>query len=177
MAKKHVIHSSEMKIDDWVVDREDIMWGDSHCICDDCKSKDCKHCSDFYNRCSELNSEYLDDCIRNLDIPLGNSVIAFAELGLWNGKKSGYKILKNNVNAIFSISEDYNEYYVDAWNVRAKCVHHDGTNSILYRKLKDNVSVEQIEEILYNNGYKLSPQQMSKYTESLRPYVADFYGW
>ena len=175
MSNIRTIHNSEINIRDWVKDREEIMVDEP--FCSTCKKKDCKGCSTFYYHCVELNNQYLYDERSNLYIPLSTNVIALAALGLWNGRKSGYKILGKNVNCIFDISEDENHYYADGRNIRAKCVHHDGTNYILYRKLKDGVTVEQIESLLLKNDYCLTPQQISKYTESLRPYVAKIYGW
>ena len=175
MSNIRTIHNSEINIKDWVKDREEIMVDEP--FCSTCKKKDCKDCDTFYYHCVELNNQYLYDERDNLYIPLSNNVIALADLGLWNGRKSGYKILGKNVNCIFDISEDENHYYADGRNIRAKCVHHDGTNYILYRKLKDGVTVEQIESLLLKNDYCLTPQQISKYTESLRPYVAKIYGW
>lgn len=175
MSNIRTIHNSEINIKDWVKDREEIMIDDP--FCSSCEKKNCKGCDTFYYHCVELNNQYLYDERDNLYIPLSNNVIALADLGLWNGRKSGYKILGKNVNCIFDISEDENHYYADGRNIRAKCVHHDGTNYILFRKLKDGVGINQIENLLFNNDYSLTPQQISKYTESLRPYVAKVYGW
>lgn len=175
MSNTRTIHNSEINIKDWVRDRKEIMVDDP--FCGTCGKKDCSNCDSFYYRCTELNAQYLYDEIENLNISLGNNVLALADLGLWNGRKNGYKILPANVNSIFNVSNDSNHYYADGRNIRAKCSHHDGTNYILFRKLKDGVSVEQIESLLLKNDYSLTSQQISKYTESLRPYVAKVYGW
>ena len=39
----------------------------------------------------ELNNVYLDDERMNLDIPVSEEIIVLGDLGLWNGRKSGYK--------------------------------------------------------------------------------------
>lgn len=39
----------------------------------------------------ELNNEYLDDERMNLDIPVSEEIIVLGDLGLWDGRKSGYK--------------------------------------------------------------------------------------
>ena len=174
---KHIIWSSHINISDWLGDKESIL-EDRLDGCSDCsKNKKCESCDRFYTEVSDINDSYLDDEKLNLNIRLDNNVIAFAKLGLWDGTKSAYKILGNNVNCIFDISEEGNTYYVDAYNVRATCVHHDGRNQILYRMLKPNVDIRAFEAIMYKNGYNLSSQQISRYTTSLRPYVAQVYGW
>lgn len=171
----HIIYNSEINLKDWVQDREEIMAESP--FCSTCDKKDCENCDSFYYRCEDLNNAYYYDDLDNLNRPLSNNIIALADLGLWNGRKTGFKILGKNLNCIFNISEDRNKYYADGRNVRAECVHHDGTNYILYRKLKDGVTVEQIETLCFKNDYTLTPQQISRYTESLRPYLAEIYGW
>ncbi len=172
---KHIIYSSDINISDWLSDKDEIMYGNE--ICKDCKVRNCKSCYGFYEECERLNEGYLEDDKDNLNVSLDNYVIALADLGLWNGRKPGYKMLSKNLSSIFDISGDRVKYYDDGRNIRGECVHHDGTNYILYRKLKSNVSVEQIERILYKNNYSLNSNQISRYTESLRPYVAEVYGW
>ncbi len=171
----HIIYNSEINLKDWVKDREEIMAEEP--FCSTCEKKDCEHCDSFYYRCQDINNGYYYDDLDNLNRTLSNNIIALADLGLWSGRKKGYKILGNNLNCIFQISEQTNCYYADGRNVRAKCGHHDGTNNILFRKLKDGVTIPQIENLLFKNDYTLTPQQISKYTESLRPYVAKIYGW
>lgn len=176
MSKKiHIIHDSEINIKDWIGDREDIMAESP--FCPTCEKKDCESCSSFYYRCQDINNSYYYDAVNELHKTLNNNIIALADLGLWSGRKNGIKILGTNLKCIFEVGEDRNKYYADAWNIRADCVHHDGTNHILFRKLKEGISAWQIEELAYKNNYTLTPQQISKYTESLRPYVAAIYGW
>ena len=175
MTKRRIIWSSDIKIKDWVSDRVEIMDGIGDCSA--CKKKNCENCEEFYTEVQRLNSSYLENEHENLNIQLPNRVIALADLGLWNGRKNGYKVLSNNLNSIFSIAEDYNEYYGDAYNIRATCHHHDGTNYILYRMLKPNIDVSWFENFMYTHNYKLTSQQISQYTNSLLPYVKKVYGW
>lgn len=177
MAIKRIIHTDEVNLKDWVDDRDEIMEGRS--CCRDCSGskKKCLDCYDFDMTCQDINSTYLEDEKINLNKELDNYVVAFAELGLWDGKKSGFKVLSTNLNSIFNVRQDFNTYYADAYNIRASCSHHDGTNFILYRKLKKGINVSDFEVYMYKNNYKLSSQQLSKYTESLLPYVKTVYGW
>ena len=50
-------------------------------------------------------------------------------------------------------------------------------NYITYRMLKPGIDVDRFEDIMIKNDYKLSPQQISHYTVSIRPFVAKIYGW
>lgn len=43
----------------------------------------------------ERNSEYLDDERMNLDIQLDKPILVIVDLGLWNGRYSGYKEIKS----------------------------------------------------------------------------------
>lgn len=177
--KKHIIWSSDIDLKNWVNKTKESMESEYPEICnaEECKGKDCYSCTAFYSHCVELNSIYLEDEYGNLNVSLDNNIVALADLGLWDGRKSGYRILGNNLNDIFRISEDYNTYYADGRNVYAECHHHDGTNHILYRKLKKGTNIDWFENLILKNDYKLSPQQISTYTESLLPYVKKIYGW
>lgn len=169
-----IIYSDEIRIKDWVEDKDEIIEGQSECKC--CK-RNCASCNLFYDLCNEINSHYLGDEVMNLNQPLGNVVVAFACLGLWDGVKPGFRVLNNNLNSIFQVSADINTYYCDRYNVKARCVHHDGTNHITFRKLKDGINKEWFENYMYENNFELDSQKMSRYTDSLLPYVKSIYGW
>lgn len=86
----------------------------------------------------------------NLDKQIEGVVIAFADLGLWDGRRQGYKILGHNINGILNVSEDDNEWYGDGFNIRGSLSHHDGTHYVLYRVAKDIDEAERIGEMIYN---------------------------
>lgn len=75
-------------------------------------------------------------------------IIAVADLGLWNGRVHAVREL-NNVQDCFSCVEDYAEFYIDSrGDFRCRTAHHDGTNYILFRLWKDNISDEQRENFM-----------------------------
>lgn len=123
--------------------------------------------------------EYLKDEIVNLDVCCGD-IIAIADLGFWNGRMSGYQIIKKErVNGIFDVitNEIQNyKFYCDNKNVRATLHHHDGTHYILFREIKDGADIEKITKLLYNNE-EVSPKLIRNLTMSLRPYVKKIYGF
>jgi len=136
---------------------------------------------EIYEEMLFLNGEYLEDERCNLSIQTENRIITIADLGLWNGRKIGYKLTdKRNVNECLSIYDDcdYAEIYCDRYDVRSKQIHHDGTNYYLYREIKPNITDWQLQNFctkLYNGT--VTSQDISKYTRSLMPYLKKAYGW
>lgn len=130
----------------------------------------------LYERCSTMNDYYLDDEKMNLNKNLENSIICIADLGLWNGRKSGYIILGNNLNNIFDIPNfDNIHWYADKYNIKCTEHHHDGTNYYLFRELK-NPKYKQIVCKKIIDGTLMS-KDITRYTKSLKPYVSEIYGW
>src|SRR3712207_78821 len=111
----------------------------------------------------------------NLDKLIDGVVMAFADLGFWNGRRQGHTILGYNINGIFSVSEDENEWYSDGFNIRGSLSHHDGTHYVLYRVAKDIDEAKRIGELIYNR--EIDEGGFRKKTRSLYPYVAEIYGW
>ena len=120
--------------------------------------------------CTNVNGSYI------IALLTDGRILAIADLGLWNGRKQGYKILYEFANSIFSISEDYNEYYSDGYNIRANCTHHDGTNHILYRVIREDRNIQNLLDAIYN-GEEITRKKLNYYTKSLHPYVRRVYGW
>ena len=116
--------------------------------------------------------------ISNLDMFLEGNILLIADLGLWNGRKSGYRIIDNNVgNILSSLSEGEIEYFADTQTKQVKAVqhHHDGTNYITFREIKPGVNIDNLTEKIYNGTY--TQKDISRYTRSLYPHVAKVYGW
>jgi len=132
--------------------------------------------SDVWNFIDESLSNQLDDERWNLNVTTDGRILAIADLGLWHGRRQGYMILNSNVNNIFTISEDYNEYYSDGHNIKASCTHHDGTNYIEYRVIRENRNIKNLLDAIYN-GEQITRKKLNYYTKSLHPYVAKVYGW
>ena len=121
-----------------------------------------------------------DDETANLDVPLPYNmcIVAFATLGLWNGHPIAYKkVSGNNLNSFLYdyFGGDEIEYYADKYNVRVTAYHHDGRNHVVLR-LVDSDKLDQLCEDIYD-GKISSEKQLFRRTKSLRPMVADVYGW
>jgi hypothetical protein len=127
----------------------------------------------------ETNSEYLDDERMNLNKVVEGRILVIADLGLWDGRASGYKILGNNIKEIFNINSrgfDYADFYGDGYNIRASECHHDGTNRYLYRIIREDRNIDNLLDAIYN-GEEITSSKLNYYTKSLYKDVAAVYGW
>lgn len=126
-----------------------------------------------------FNSLHLDDEALNLkEIVLPEDILCIADLGLWNGRASGYRIIDKFVD-IFDLSADFCRWFVDLWgNVRAQGVHHDGSNSYLFRMWKPGTSDEARENLL-DKIYEgeATEKDISRLTVRLGDYFSKEYGW
>lgn len=166
MAKKQIIWSSDYYINDEAREEYENSYRG---LCED----DGYMMSD--RQWAEVVDGYLSDERMNLDQTVDGIIIAFADLGLWQGRRQGCKILDSKINSIFSVSEDDNEWYGDGYNIRGSLTHHDGTHHILYRVAKDREDAERIAEQIYNR--KIDEAGFRMRTRSLYPYAAEIYGW
>lgn len=118
---------------------------------------------------------WLDDERCNLNIEVEGYIVGYASLGLWNGGYNAAAIIGTNVKDILSSECDYLDWYADRYNVRCKAIHHDGTNYYLYRVAKTREEAERLVKAIFYHG--MTEEQFRKRTKSLRPYVAEVYGW
>lgn len=119
---------------------------------------------------------YLDDEHMNLNVPTDGRILVIADLGLWYGRRQGYKILNGNVKNILSNDADYVEWYSDGYNIKATAAHHDGTNYYEYRVIREDRNIQNLLDTIYH-GEEITRKKLNYYTKSLEPYVAKVYGW
>ena len=175
-AERHIIWSDlNLDIDDWREAYEECIeineWDDD---------PDDEYA--LYEYMVEINSLYLDDERMNLDIEVSQPIIAIADLGLWNGRFSGYKELNSrNISACLDTFDscEYHEWYVDAFgDLRCTAVHHDGRNYVLYRMYRDDISDEQIDEFLEKiYSGEATREDIEANTRRLGDEIAEVYGW
>lgn len=131
-------------------------------------------------RMYEINGDYLDDERVNLNIQLPRPILIIADLGLWNGRRMGYKeIASGNIRECLYSDTDYSTWYVDKLgDLCCDAVHHDGTNHYLYRTYKDGASDWQIEN-LKNKIYegKATRADITRITRRLGDEIAKVYGF
>ena len=128
-----------------------------------------------YDRYAEDCSMYIDDERINLNKEVDGYIVAFASLGIWSGRVNGAKVVGVNVRDILYSDCDYVTWFCDPYNVKCESIHHDGTNYILYRVAKDRETAERlVDKIAYHD---MTEEEFRRATKSLRPYVAQTYGW
>ena len=131
----------------------------------------------LYRYMEDTNNEYLDDERMNLNKKVDGRILAIADLGFWDGRRQGYKILGNTIaDILYEEDADYIEWYSDGYNIKATESHHDGCNLYLYRVIRENRNIDNLLDAIYN-GEEISRKKLNYYTKSLEPYVRKVYGW
>lgn len=132
----------------------------------------------------EMNSDRLSDEVLNLAIPLSGEVLAIADLGLWFGRRAASKeISPKTVGDILATQCD-SDAVCETWmlnGVGDLCYeyhHHDGTNRIIYREIKPDVSPARIENLRRKIAQGTAKRSdITRLTSSLGPRVKSVYGW
>ena len=128
----------------------------------------------------EINGDYLDDERANLTVQLSQPILVVGDLGLWNGRRMGYKeIPSGNIRDCLYSDTDYSTWYVDRLgDLRCDAIHHDGTNFYLYRVYKDSASSSQI-ELLKEKLYRgiATRADITRVTRRLGDDIAKVYGF
>lgn len=170
--KKHIIWSNmNLNIEDWrdgykeyleMNDMDDQDPDDEHSI---------------YQWMNETNDMYLDDERCNLNRKVDGRILVIGDLGRWNGRVNGYKIIDSrNIRDILYTDCDYVEWYGDGYNIRCTVHHHDGTNYCLYRVIREDRNINNLLDAIYR-GEEITSSKLNYYTKSLYKDVANVYGW
>ena len=171
---RHIIWSNvNLDLDDWRDDMKEQL--EMNGVSSDEITED-----RLYEEMLDTNSSYLDDERVNLNIQEAQQIIIIGDLGLWNGRFQGYKMIESgNIRDCLYSDTDYTEWYVDKLgDLRADAIHHDGTNHYLYRTYKDGVSEEQIDRLkekIY--GGVATRADITRVTERLGDEIGKVYGW
>lgn len=172
--KKYTIWQNfDVAVDDW---RED--YQESHGLTDDEMAE--IDDDEVWRWASYVNDDYLDDERCNLDINVGEEIIVLGDLGLWNGRAHGYRIIRSgNIKDCLSDEDcSYCHWYCDRYDMRCTGAHHDGRNYYLYRTWAKGLSDDQKETFL-EKVYRgtVEHKDVLRYTRSIRPWVSAVYGW
>ena len=168
-----------------MTDSDHLIWSDYHIDYEDWREQLEEDYPDLseeerYRTMLEINAGYLDDERSNLDIQLSQPIIVIADLGLWNGRRTGYKeIQSGNIKDCLYSNHDFSTWYVDKLgDLRCDDVHHDGTNHYLYRVFKDTASAEQRENLENKLYYgKATRADITRVTRRLGDVIGKVYGW
>lgn len=187
--REHILYTDNYFFDEWAEDNFDyLMENYPEYILEDDEDVEDVSKEELMSRITyeKFDSWYYDDMNMyfenekyNLDVELPSEIIAFANVGRWNGRYNGYKVLGNNLNEIFNYGEDYNEWKVDQYGrVEQRATHHDGTNYVEYRLLKPTLTDEQKENFFDRLDYEgMDEKTMRRYTVRLGDVIGDVYGW
>lgn len=128
----------------------------------------------------EINGDYLDDERVNLNIQLSQPILVIGDLGLWYGRRSGYKEIESgNIRDCLYADTDYSTWYVDKLgDLRCDAIHHDGTDHYLYRAYRDGVRESQI-DLLKDKLYRgiATRSDVTRITRRLGDDIARVYGF
>jgi hypothetical protein len=123
-----------------------------------------------------LLNTYLDDERENLNVSVDGRIIVIADLGLWYGRRQGFKLLGSRISDILSDDSDYIEWYGDGHNIKAIASHHDGTNYYEYRVVREDRNIENL-LVAIQMGEKITRKKLNYYTKSLYKDIAKIYRW
>lgn len=159
---KYYIWTSDVNIDDWRDDYPDVPD------------------YELYEIAIEQNLEHLEDEMMNLDIQLDEPILCIGDLGLWYGRRQGYREIESgNIADCLKESGDMLSFYVNEVNdLCCKMVHHDGTNYYTYRVWKNWVSEkqkEQLREKLYLGT--ATRKDIIRKTSGIGKRCKEVYGW
>ena len=171
---RHIIWSNQnLDVDDWREDYKEFL--EANELDDDPNDEQA-----LYEWMEETNYDYLSDERVNLNVQLSQPIIVIGDIGRWNGRVSGYKMIDSgNIKDCLYSDTDMTEWYVDRYgDLRADAVHHDGTNHYLYRVFKDTASPEQIERLQEKIYYgKATRADITRVTKRLGDEIAAVYGF
>lgn len=163
---RHIIWSNDLDYDDWKDDLEEQYPELS--------------ANERMDLMYEINGTYFQDEKTNLDIQLSRPILVIGDLGLWNGRRMGYKEIESgNIRDCLYSDTDYATWFVDKnGDFRCDAIHHDGTNHYLYRVYKDDVSETQINNLKEKIYYgKATRADIVRVTRRLGDDIAKVYGF
>lgn len=118
----------------------------------------------------ENEVEHIDSLLSNIDEK--ENIVIIGDLGLWNGRRMGYKVISNDASEILT-SIGYDSYPVlelnDNNELYGQASHHDGTNYYRFRVWRAGLSDTQKEKFLNLVYYQEAEEKdIVKYTKALR---------
>lgn len=134
----------------------------------------------IYDSDADTDGFAIDDERMNLSTKKAKrDIIVIADLGLWDGRHMGYKVLSaGSLSELFSVvqGDSFKLYYDDETdNVVMEDSHHDGTNVYTFREAKAKVDYDGLLDLIYYE--KATDEDIDRYTTPLGKYVRKIYGW
>ena len=167
MGTTHIIYDSNDIYDDALRDETRAMIAEANNMDED-EVTDCM--------VDEAIMQGIEDERMNLDKEVNGVIVAFADLGLWDGHHNGIKIVGTNVSDILTdFGGDMNTWFADRYNVRCVSRHHDGTNQILFRYVDDMDKARRLERRFMTED--MTEDKFVRATKTLVHHVNAVYGW
>lgn len=155
--KKRILWTEDINLADWIDDDGNMM---------------------TYDEARELNDIYLEDICYEFNGVVANEIICIANVGRWDGRRDGYKLLGGRLSNIFrGFDNGYMEFSYDKRNVYGIERHHDGVNYYTYRELKGDTHDERVRNAEKLFSKPLTVRRIGYYTRSLAPRIIEVYGW
>ncbi len=129
---------------------------------------------------SVLNGEYLEDERRNMDVQVGTPIIIIADIGKWDGRHTGYRVIDSGClkDCLYTELDGVTWYVDNRGDFRMDGYHHDGHNYYLYRKFREGVSDEDREDFQCKIlEHTLTEEDIDRVTERLGEDIAKIYGF
>ena len=150
-----------------------------------------------YAECNDVNIEDIDEELKytivsdylemdredldiNCNVYLENPILVIADVGRWDGRRTGYKIINSGLlSDIFHMNDacNYHKYYSFGYNIHCKAIHHDGTNYYEFREIKNMDNIDTFLDNLLNDKYTNNRRMLNYYTKSILPEFKKIYGF
>lgn len=140
------------------------------------------HCSDEekYRLMSNLNNDYLEDDRNEMNVCVGSPIIIIADIGKWDGRHTGYREIESGClkDCLYTELDGVTWYVDNKGDFRMDGYHHDGHNYYLYRRYRDGVSSEEIEDFQCKIlDHTLTEEDIDRVTVRLGDDIAKIYGF
>ena len=128
----------------------------------------------FEDFANVISMRHDDECA-NLNKEVDGVIVMFGTCELWDGIQHGMKPIGTNVKDVIDAVKSCPdvEYYADKYNIRSVGKHHDGTNKYLFRVFDSQERFDRYAR----NMKRFDEKSFMRASKSLRPYVAEIYGW
>ena len=132
---------------------------------------------EIYDEINECNAiAFKDDRFEfaTRDKHIEGTVIAIANVGRWNGRKDGIKVLQGFEDIMdFMTRYDNFKIYIDRYNIKGIGHHHDGTDYLTFREVHPRYFRDDIEDIFFSYDGDVD-QFVKNCTRSLRKYTKGY---
>lgn len=132
---------------------------------------------EIYDEINECNAiAFKDDRFEfaTRDKNIEGTVIAVANVGRWNGRKDGIKVLQGFEDVMdFMARYDNFKIYIDRYNIKGIGHHHDGTDYLTFREVHPRYFRDDIEDIFLSYDGDVD-RFVKNCTRSLRKYTKGY---